>query len=353
MLKFALVGCGRIAQRYAEIFSRNLINNSKIECVSDVVRSKAKALGDKLSVPFFLSYHEMLEKHKSVNVVIILTESGNHANHVIDIAQYKKHIIVEKPMALTLFDADRMIDACNLCGIKLFVVKQNRFNLPVQKLRETFNNGSFGKIVSGSVRVRWSRDQNYYDESPWRGTWGMDGGVFTNQASHHIDLLTWFLGTPVSIYAKSRTALVDIECEDTGAAIITFSSGAIGIIEATTAVRPIDIEGSFSLLGEKGMVEIGGFAVNKLSHWNFSDQLLNNIDKTEFSENPPNVYGFGHIRYLNEVVRSIKNGKEKFIDGVEGRKTLEIINGIYESIERGKEMPLKFNKKFNKLGSKN
>lgn len=351
MIRFALIGCGRIAQKYAEIFSEDLISQGKIVSVCDLVEDKACKLAEKLKVPFYTDMHKMAQNMgHAIDVFIILSESGLHATHTKELAPYKKHIIVEKPMALTLSDADEMIRICDSMGIKLFVVKQNRYNLPIQKLREVFDQNVFGKIVMGTVRVRWCREQKYYDQDPWRGTWAMDGGVFTNQASHHVDLLTWFLGEPVSVFAKSKTALVDIEAEDTGAAIITFKSGAIGIIEATTATRPIDIEGSLSILGENGMVEISGFAVNQLKHWHFNNPSVQNIDVKEFSENPKSVYGFGHVRYLNHVVDCIQKGSASLVDGLEGRKSLELISAIYESIETGKEVFIKFQPKQVRLG---
>jgi predicted dehydrogenase len=286
-----------------------------------------------------------------IDIVSILTESGLHARHCIEMARYGKHIVVEKPMALTLDDADQMIAACDRAGIKLFVVKQNRYNLPVTKLMESLRSGRFGKIVLGTVRVRWCRTQAYYDQAPWRGTWALDGGVFSNQASHHVDLLQWCLGEPVSVFAKSRTALVNIEAEDTGVAVITFRSGAIGIVEATTAARPKDTEGSLSILGENGLVEIGGFAVNNLKTWNFTTPQAGDEDVlTKFSEDPPNVYGFGHKAYLNHVVKSIENKTPSLVDGLEGRKSLELISAIYESIETGKEVTLRFQQRQGRLG---
>lgn len=296
--------------------------------------------------------HEML-KSEDIDVVCILTESGKHAEHVVSIAKYKKHIVVEKPMALTLDDADAMIRACDENGVKLFVVKQNRFNVPVVKLREALESGRFGKLVLGTVRVRWCRTQEYYDQDAWRGTWAMDGGVLTNQASHHVDLLEWMMGDVESVFAKSTTALVDIEVEDTAIVTLKFKNGALGIIEATTAVRPKDLEGSISILGEKGTVEIGGFAVNKMLHWNFVDKISGDEEVMEkYSVNPPNVYGFGHQAYYEHVVDCILNDKHQLVDGLEGRRSLELISAIYESIETGKEVFLRFKPEKCKLGSK-
>ncbi len=354
-LKFALVGCGRIAKKHVETITKHLKDKAELIAVADPQGSRAEAVGKKYGVLHYKSYDEMLKKHTEIDVVNILTESGNHAKHTIDIVKkYKKHIVVEKPMALTLFDADKMIRTCDEEGVKLFVVKQNRYNLPVMKLKETLEIGKFGKLVMGTVRVRWCRPQHYYEQDAWRGTWAMDGGVFTNQASHHIDLLEWMLGEPVSVFAKSRTALVDIETEDTGVAIIQFANGAIGVVEATTATRPKDLEGSLSILGEKGSVVIEGFAVNEMKTWNFE-----NLDETEtekivnkYNENPENVYGFGHIRYLDNVCESLLHNQKALVGGLEGRRSLELINAIYESIETGKEVFLRFQPKKCKLGRK-
>jgi predicted dehydrogenase len=289
--------------------------------------------------------HQMMSK-ENIDVVVVLTESGNHAKNVVDLAAYGKDIIVEKPMALTLEDADLMINACDSAGIRLFVVKQNRFNVPVQKLKEALDAKKFGKLIMGTIRVRWCRTQEYYDQDKWRGTWLMDGGVLTNQASHHVDLLEWMMGPVESVFAKSITALANIEAEDT--AVV---SGALGLIEATTAVRPTDLEGSISVLGEKGSVEIAGFAVNQMKTWKFEDSSDADIDvMNRYSENPPNVYGFGHKAYYDNVVYSIKNDKKHLIDGLEGRKSLELINAIYESVETGAEISLRFNPKKCKLG---
>jgi UDP-N-acetyl-2-amino-2-deoxyglucuronate dehydrogenase len=342
MLGFALVGCGRIAQKHLKLFLDGRINNAKLAAVCDILPRVARETGERFGVPWFTDMHQMMrEAGSAIDVVSILTESGHHAAHCQELAPYKKHIVVEKPMALTVADADAMIGACQAAGVKLFVVKQNRYNLPVQKLMEAHQQGRFGKLVMGTVRVRWCRTQAYYDQAPWRGTYALDGGVFANQASHHIDLLQWFLGKPVSVTAKARTALVDIEAEDTGAAIITFENGAIGIIEATTAARPKDTEGSLSILGEKGLVEIAGFAVNKMRTWNFAQALSEDADvAANFSEDPPDVYGFGHIAYLNHVVDVISGGQTSLVDGFEGKKSLDLICAIYESIRTGAEVRL-------------
>lgn len=350
MLNVVLVGCGRISVRHAQLLGSGQISGARLAAVCDILRTKAERLGTEYDVPYFTDMHEMMEVLKP-DVAVVLTESGNHARHVLDLVQYGAHIMVEKPMALRLSDADAMIEACDAAGIKLFVVKQNRFNVPVRKLREAIEKRRFGKLVMGTVRVRWCRPQEYYDQDPWRGTWALDGGVLTNQASHHIDLLEWMMGSVDSVFAMSRTALVDIEAEDTAAVVLRFSNGALGIIEATTATRPKDLEGSISILGEKGTVEIGGFAVNQMKVWNFveseegDDEVL-----TTHSVNPPNVYGFGHKEYYDHVVSSIRAGGANLVDGLQGRRSLELISAIYESVEAGRKVDLRFQPQRARLG---
>jgi UDP-N-acetyl-2-amino-2-deoxyglucuronate dehydrogenase len=351
-LKFALVGCGRIAKRHSELLGNNQISNAKLVAVCDLVSEKAKKIATTFSIPHFNDMHEMM-KAVDIDVVVVLTESGNHATHVLALAPYGKHIVVEKPMALTLDDADAMIRACDTYGSKLFIVKQNRFNVPVVKLRQALDAGRFGKLVLGTVRVRWCRPQAYYDQDSWRGTWALDGGVLTNQASHHVDLLEWMMGEVESVSAMSTTALANIQAEDTAIVLLRFRSGALGVIEATTAARPKDLEGSISVLGEGGTVEIGGFAVNQMKVWNFTkpENEDHNV-MSDYSVNPPNVYGFGHQAYYEHVVDSILNNTKHLVDGLEGRKSLELITAIYESIETGHEVSLRFRPKLCRLGVK-
>lgn len=339
-LKFALIGCGRIAKKHTEILGEAAIPNAELAAVCDIQSDRAKAYGTKYKVPFFSDYNEMLSQlGNSIDVVSILTPSGMHAKHAIDAFKFKKHVVVEKPMALTLDDADAMTKAAADAGKRLFVVKQNRYNIPVQKMREALESGRFGKLVMGTVRVRWCRKQDYYNNDSWRGTWALDGGVFSNQASHHIDLLEWMMGEVESVFAKSTTRLVNIEAEDTGVVLLKFKNGALGLIEATTATRPKDLEGSVSILGENGSVEIGGFAVNEMKVWNFTSQKPGDSEVlSTYKENPPTVYGFGHARYLQSVADAIINDKPALVEGPEGRKSLELIQAIYESIETGREV---------------
>lgn len=353
MLKFGLLGCGRIAKRHSELLGLGQIRGADLAAVCDIDPEKAFRIGKEFSVPYFTDMHEMMNS-VDIDAISVLTESGLHAKHVIELAPYGKHIVVEKPMALTLSAADQMIRACDLSGVKLFVVQQNRFNVPVVKLREALDGGRFGRLVLGTVRVRWCRTQSYYDQDAWRGTWAMDGGVLTNQASHHVDMLEWMMGDVVSVFAMSTTALVDIEVEDTAVVTLRFANGALGVIEATTATRPEDLEGSISILGEGGTVVIGGFAVNEMKTWQFIVPQPDDEDVlAKYSVNPPNVYGFGHQAYYEHVVDCIVNNRQQLIDGFVGRKSLELISAIYESIETGKEVFLRFQPKRCRLGSDN
>jgi len=350
MLRFGLLGCGRIAKRHSDLLGRRQIAGAQLAAVCDTQFDRARRLGDAFGVPAFSDLHEMM-RGAGLDAVSVLTPSGAHAENVLALAPYGKHIVVEKPMALTLADADAMISACAKHKVRLFVVKQNRFNVPVVKLREALDEGRFGKIFLGTVRVRWCRTQDYYDNDSWRGTWAMDGGVLTNQASHHIDLLEWMMGDIESVYAKGITALARVETEDTAVATIKFKSGALGLIEATTAARPKDLEGSISILGESGTVEIGGFAVNEMKVWNFTERQPEDAEMlTRYSVNPPNVYGFGHQAYYEHVVDCIANDRRVLVDGIEGRKSLQLITAIYESIETGTEVHLPVTPRFSRLG---
>ena len=348
MLNFALIGCGRISRKHIGVLRE--LEGAHLCAVCDLIEEKAKKAAEPLGIPYYTDYREMLAKNK-VDVINILTPSGLHCRHLLEVVGNGCHIVVEKPMALTLDQADSMIAACNRAGVKLFVVKQNRYNLAVQQLKMALDEGRFGKLVLGTVRVRWCRDQSYYNLDDWRGTWAMDGGVLTNQASHHIDLLEWCMGPVESVFAKAETRLVNIEVEDTGVAVLRFTNGALGVIEATPATRPRDLEGSISILGEGGSVEIGGFAVNEIRTWNFVHENERDAEiRTRYNQNPPDVYGFGHRMFLENVIQSIESNTRGLVDGLEGRKSLELINAIYESVETGKEVPLKFRPRKCKLG---
>jgi predicted dehydrogenase len=350
MINFAIVGCGRIANRHAELLGSGQIAGARLAAVCDISPERAKAFGERFKVPAFMSVDDLLAR-SGIDAVSVLTPSGTHADIAVKVAHSRRHIVVEKPMALTLEDGDRMIRASEAARVRLFVVKQNRFNVPVVKAREALDRGRFGKLVLGTVRVRWCRDDKYYAQDAWRGTWAQDGGVIANQASHHVDMLTWFMGDVESVHAHGTTALVDIEAEDTCVAILRFRNGALGVIEATGATRPKDIEGSLSVLGSGGAVEIAGFAVNKIRTWQFVESQPQDAEVMEkYSVNPPNVYGFGHQAYYEHVVDCLTNGKPALVDGIEGRRSLELVAAIYESMASGREVTFPLKVEHSRLG---
>ena len=333
--KVSIVGCGRISKKHAEVLSSGQINQLKLISACDLKLDRAVQIGEKYNIPHFTDMNKMVVE-TDPDIITILTESGNHAKNVIELAKYGKILIVEKPMSLTVEDADKMIAACHRYKSKLFVVKQNRFNKGVQKLKHLVDKGSLGKLYLSTVRVRWMRDQKYYDQDKWRGTWKYDGGVITNQASHHVDLLEWIMGGVESVFAKGTNASAKIETEDTAVVILKFINGGLGIIEATTATRPKNLEGSLSVLGDKGTIVLGGFAVNKVVTWDINNQSP--IVEGSLDENPKNVYGFGHQKFYSYVVDVLNGEKVNMLDGESGKKVVEIINCIYESIETKKEV---------------
>ncbi|MGB0383228.1 MAG: Gfo/Idh/MocA family protein [Ardenticatenaceae bacterium] len=346
-IRFALVGCGAITKKHFVSIQR--LDEAEIVAVCDLNPTAARRVGEEYNLPFYTDCSEMAEKEE-FDIISILTPSGTHARLILELVKYGRHFLVEKPLALRIEDADRVIRACDAHGSKLFVVQQNRYNLPIRKLKQALVAGRFGKLVMGTVRVRWARRQSYYDAKSWRGTWAQDGGVLTNQASHHIDMLLWLLGDVESVMAMSATRLVDIEAEDTGVAILRFSNGALGIIEATTATRPTDLEGSISVLGEKGAVEIGGFYMNELKTWQFEETQPE--DERVFNESGknPELWAWNHTEYLKGVIESLQQGTRGLVDGLEGRKSLELINAIYESVETGQTVSLRFRPRFCRLG---
>ena len=349
-LRFALIGCGSIARKHAHVL-HNYLDEAEIAAFVDLNEARGQEFSQKFGAPAFTSTADMMRQvGDSIDVISVLTPSGAHCENVLDLVQYGRPLVVEKPLALRLEDADRMIEACDAHGVKLFVVHQNRYNLPIMKARQALEQGRFGRLVMGTVRLRWTRDQKYYDSEAWRGTWAHDGGVFMNQAVHHIDMLTWFMGNVETVRSMATTRLVKIEAEDTGVAVLRFNSGALGVLEATTATRPKDLEGSISILGEHGTVVIGGFFMNELVTWNFADkQPIDDVMFEQYGRNPQD-FGYNLGEYLRGVVTAIQHKKAALVDGLEGRKSLELITGIYESIETNTDVQLRFRPKKCRLG---
>ena len=347
MKRIALVGCGRISAKHLKVIE--MIPELQLVGVCDLVFEKAQRAAEAAGVPAFTDAEEMVKTLKP-DIVSVLTDSGSHARVGMQLAPMIPVLIVEKPMALTLEDADNLIEICENHGTKLFVVKQNRFNPPIMKLKQAIAGGRFGRLVLGTVRIRWSRTQDYYSQDAWRGTWRGDGGVLTNQASHHIDLLQWMLGPVESVKAYVATRILDIETEDTGVAVLKFRSGALGVVEATTATRPRDLEGSLSILGEKASVVVGGFSVNRMVTWNFAEPESGDEEAMQSITNPPDVYGFGHHPYYLDVLNCLATGRRSMLDGFEGRKSIEIINAIYDSAFTGEGIRLNYVPKGSPLG---
>ena len=336
-IRIALVGCGRISRNHFDAFER--IDGLELSGVCDVIESRAREAGTRGEVPWFTSYAKMLDD-VACDAVAICTPSGLHPAHGIMAAKAGKHVVCEKPMAINLTSADELVQACDDASVQLFVVKQNRLNPPIQLLKRALDKGRFGRLYMANTTVRWTRPQDYYDQAPWRGTWEFDGGAFMNQASHYVDLLQWLAGPVESVTAKTATLARRIEAEDSGAAILRFRSGALGVIEVTMLTYPRNLEGSITLLGETGTVKIGGSAVNKVETWQFADYDDDDklIDQANYT--PPNVYGHGHEGYYRNVVAVLRGEAVADTDGRAGRKSLELILGIYESARTGHEVPL-------------
>jgi UDP-N-acetyl-2-amino-2-deoxyglucuronate dehydrogenase len=350
LVRTVIVGCGRIGQRHASILAG--FAGVELVAMADSVLDRAREFASRFGGRPHPNAESALAAH-APDLVVVCTPSGLHAEHVIAAAERGvPNIITEKPMALRLPDADAMIAACTARGAKLFVVQQNRYNPPIRKLREALETGRFGRLVMASVRVWWCRQQTYYDHDPWRGTWALDGGVFANQASHYLDMLVHTMGDVDSVEALTATRLAHIEAEDTGVAVLRFRNGALGVISATTAARPKDLEGSITILGEHGVAEIGGFAMNEVRRWTFDSPSPQDKEVEKLRTDPPDVYGLGHHAYLADVIRAIRSGGEPAIDGAEGRRSLELIAAIYESAASRSAVPLPCTVRVSRLGEK-
>jgi predicted dehydrogenase len=331
-LNFAIIGCGRISGKHVEGIAKNR-DDAVLKAVCDLLPERVEAavkryndyMGQEMDVKRYSDYQKLL-MDPEIQIVNIATESGYHARIAIDALQAGKHVIVEKPMAR-----------------KLCVSFQNRFNLAVRKLRSAYEEGRFGKLIHGVASIRWNRDENYYRQASWRGTWALDGGALMNQCTHNIDLLQWFLGEAQTVYAQADTFLRPIEGEDCAAIIIRFKNGAIGIVEGSVCVFPRNLEETLSIFGEKGTVCLGGIALNHIEVWKFGDGLDDEEQvMREYGENPDNVYGFGHAPLFADMIRAVREDRKPAIDGEEGKKALEIILAAYKSVKTGLpvELPL-------------
>ncbi|GMO34137.1 MAG: Gfo/Idh/MocA family oxidoreductase [Termitinemataceae bacterium] len=343
--KFALIGCGRISFKHIEAFAKNVEEIELVAVCDPIIEKSQKKVDEYKSfvpsavVRMYDDYKKMLQEIKP-DVITIAAESGKHTEIALEAIAAGCHVITEKPMALSSHDADLMIAAAKKANRKFGVCFQNRFNAPVQRLRKALDAGRFGRVIHGAVQIRWNRNEAYYAEAPWRGTWEQDGGTLMNQCTHGIDLLQWIMGEDaVRVQAQTRRFMRPIDAEDFGAAIVEFKSGAVGIIEGTACVYPTNINETLSVFGENGTVVIGGLAVNKIETWRFADadavgdtedRVLNPNEK-----DPPTVYGFGHSALFKDFVDAIKSDREPLISGSNGKKALEIILAIYKSQKTG------------------
>lgn len=342
-MKFALIGCGRISPNHIAAAKENGL---EIDAVCDIVK---ESMQDKIlkfeldpGIHRYTDYRELLEKEKP-DLVTIATESGKHAAIALDCVEAGCHLIIEKPIALSIADADAIIEKAKEKGVKVSVSHQNRFNKSIQKIRDAVEKDRFGRMLYGTAHVRWHRDYEYYHRASWRGTWEQDGGALMNQCIHNIDLLRWMMGDRIEevVGMTDRLNHPYIEAEDLGIALIRFSNGAYGIIEGTTNIYPSNLEETLYLFGDKGTVKAGGHSVNRIEEWRFSDMLDDPEQvKKEFCENPPNIYGYGHIPLYADVIRAIQNNEEPYVDAAAGKRALELVLAIYESAATGKTIRL-------------
>ena len=337
-MKYALIGCGRISPNHIAAANNNNLEIVAI-CDVDVSCMEDKALKFKLpdSVIHYTDYKEMLDA-ENPELVAICTESGKHAQIALDCIEHGCNCIIEKPIALSIADADAIINASIKHHVKVSACHQNRFNKSVQIIREAVDMNRFGRLFYGAAHIRWCRDHEYYDRASWRGTWEQDGGALMNQCIHNIDLLRWMMGGEITevVGMTDRLNHDYIEAEDLGIALIKFKNGSYGIVEGTTDIYPRNLEETLYIFGEKGTVKAGGQSVNVIEEWRFSD-LLDDPDavKERFHENPPNVYGYGHTPLYKDVIHSIEQDRQPYVTAMEGKKALELVLAIYKSAAEG------------------
>ena len=330
-----LVGCGRISYKHFDALNDLGETGAQITGVADLDQLKCKNLIKNKNIPIFETLNDIPET-LNFDLGVVTTESGKHYEHAKFFVSRGIDVLVEKPVTLRLEQAYELEKLARDRNCKIYVVKQNRYNDAVQKARLAVDQGLLGRINIGTLRVRWNRPQSYYDQADWRGTWELDGGVIANQASHHIDLLQWFMGPIKEVVAYDAKYGVDIETENTVVAIVKFLSGALGTIEATTCISPRNIEGSLSLIGESGTIEIGGNAVNKITTFLVED-IEEHIDNAMTKPlNPDDVYGSGHKCVYKDIINYRKGEYNSAVDITESIKSLQLIHMLYKSIEEGR-----------------
>ena len=337
-IRFAVIGCGRISDRHFEALGAHR-ERAELVGVSDSDSALAQAIGAQHGVPGHGSITELLA-HTQADVLVLCTPSGLHPQHAIEIARAGRHVVTEKPMATRLADGKRMVTTCDEQGVHLFVVKQNRLNPTLQRVKRALTKRRFGRIYMVNVNVFWTRPQEYYDQAAWRGTWEFDGGAFMNQASHYVDLLDWLIGPIESVHAYTATLERNIEVEDSGVANIKWRSGALGSVNVTMLTYPRNLEGSITILGEQGTAVVGGVAVNEIKHWEFAATEDDDAAIREANYSPTSVYGVGHPAYYNNVIDVLRGEAKPETDGREGLRSLETLIAIYTSARDGRRVSL-------------
>ncbi len=338
-VRFALIGCGRIAQNHIEAIARHA-DRAELVAVCDTDAVALAAAAQKSGARAFAGLSELLAADLGIDCAVLTTPSGLHPRQTMEAARAGLHVMTEKPMATRWQDGLDMVKACDDAGVRLFVVKQNRRNSTLQLLKRAVAEGRFGRLYNVAVNVFWTRPQAYYDSAEWRGTWEFDGGAFMNQASHYIDLLDWIVGPVESVMAYTGTLARNIEVEDTGVAALKWRNGALGTVNVSMLTYPKNLEGSITLLGEKGSVRIGGVAVNEIQHWQFDAPHEMDGQIADASYQTTSVYGFGHPLYYDNVINTLCGQAHAETDGREGLKSLELLIAMYMSARDGKRINL-------------
>lgn len=337
-IRFALAGCGRISANHFGSLEKHA-DRAELVDVCDIDPQALAAAVARTGARGHASLTEMLAK-TNADIVVLTTPSGLHPSQAIQCAEAGFHVMTEKPMATRWQDGLEMVKACDRAGKRLFVVKQNRRNATLQLLKRAMQEGRFGRLYMVNVNVFWTRPQAYYDSAAWRGTWEFDGGAFMNQASHYVDLLDWLVGPVESVQAYTATLERNIEVEDTGVVSLKWRSGALGSMNVTMLTYPKNLEGSITILGEKGSVRIGGVAVNEVQHWEFDTPHPMDKEIEEASYATTSVYGFGHPLYYDNVINVMQGTAEPETDGREGLKSLELLIAMYLSARDGRRVSL-------------
>jgi UDP-N-acetyl-2-amino-2-deoxyglucuronate dehydrogenase len=332
-ISFALVGCGRISANHFEALQRHA-DRAELVAVCDTQPQALAAAVKKTGAAGFADLSTLLAQNKA-DVVVLATPSGLHPRQAIAAARAGRHVLTEKPMATQWDEGRAMVQACREARAKLFVVKQNRLNTTMQLLKSAVDQGRFGRIHLCTVNVFWTRPQSYYDEAPWRGRWDMDGGAFLNQASHYVDMLDWLVGPVDSVHAYTATLARDIEAEDTGVMSLRLRKGGLASINVTMLTHGKNLEGSITILGERGTVRVGGVAVNRIDHWEFADQRPEDKSVHDASYAAPSVYGFGHALYYDNVIKALRGEGAAEVDGYAGLRSLEVVIAAYRSARDG------------------